>query len=60
MLSDAPNIRKIIYDSNLSNRKKSHKLTNFNDKKRTLYYGYYPAEIRKYLQYLRYNIKNSQ
>ena len=57
-LNDHPNIKRIIYDSNENNRFKAHKLTKFEENKKKLYFGHYPAEIKKYLKYLRYNIKN--
>lgn len=52
------NVWKIIFDSNEKNRTKAHSLVNINPNQREVYNGYYPAEIRHYLKYLRYNIKN--
>ena len=52
------NVFRIIFDSNEFDRKKSHTRTKFLPMKRDLYTGYYPSEIRSYLQFLRYNLKN--
>ena len=52
------NVFRIIFDSNEFDRKKDHNRSKFIPFKRDLYTGYYPSDIRSYLQYLRYNFRN--
>ena len=52
------NIKRIIFDYMEGDRRRSHNFSKFDENTRKLFYGFYPAEIRRYLQYLRYNIKN--
>lgn len=53
-----PNLWWILFDTNEGNRMKAHSLLTLYPNLKEAYYGFYPAEIKQYLSYLRYNIKN--